>query len=79
MFIPMNKICLYGIFCVPGFIYGILYLLYCSMAERKGLQEGINHSAHFWGAMFGVGFSILVYPSVVPAFIQQIMDWKIFW
>ncbi|GAA4331534.1 rhomboid family intramembrane serine protease [Flaviaesturariibacter amylovorans] len=53
---------------IPGFIYGPLYLILSSYLDRRG-GDNINHSAHFWGALFGVGFIIIVgaiagYPAV---------------
>ena len=43
---------------IPGFIFGPLYLL-CSFYLDKRGGDNINHSAHIWGAMFGVVFIII--------------------
>lgn len=43
---------------IPGFIFGPLYLaLSAYMAKRGG--DNVNHSAHFWGAVWGVVFVII--------------------
>lgn len=43
---------------IPGFVFGPLYLaLSAYMAKRGGDQ--INHSAHFWGSVFGIVFLIV--------------------
>jgi membrane associated rhomboid family serine protease len=43
---------------IPGFIFGPLYLVLSAyMAKRGG--DNINHSAHFWGAVWGVVFVII--------------------
>lgn len=43
---------------IPGFIFGPLYLfLSVYMAKRGG--DNVNHSAHFWGAIWGVVFIIV--------------------
>ncbi|MFZ6023378.1 MAG: rhomboid family intramembrane serine protease [Bacteroidota bacterium] len=43
---------------IPGFIFGPLYLaLSAYMAKRGG--DNVNHSAHFWGAVWGVVFVIV--------------------
>ncbi len=43
---------------IPGFIFGPLYLgLSVYMAKRGG--DNVNHSAHFWGAVWGVVFVIV--------------------
>jgi membrane associated rhomboid family serine protease len=77
LFNPMAGL---GLFFIPiyiaGFIFGILYLFISQMMERRG-QDNINHSAHIFGALFGVGFTILAckvfsdYP-VLQGFIDQI-------
>jgi membrane associated rhomboid family serine protease len=43
---------------IPGFIFGPLYLLISVWLDRRG-GDNINHSAHFWGALFGVLFVIV--------------------
>jgi membrane associated rhomboid family serine protease len=43
---------------IPGFIFGPLYLILSAyMAKRGG--DHINHSAHFWGAVWGIVFVII--------------------
>ncbi|MEQ1678821.1 MAG: rhomboid family intramembrane serine protease [Chitinophagaceae bacterium] len=44
---------------IPGFIYAPLYLLISAWMERQG-GGNINHSAHIWGAIFGIAFIIVV-------------------
>ena len=43
---------------IPGFIFGPLYLI-CSFYLDKRGGGNINHSAHIWGALFGVVFIII--------------------
>jgi membrane associated rhomboid family serine protease len=43
---------------MPGFIFGILYLAVSSYLDRKG-GGNINHSAHIWGALYGISFLII--------------------
>jgi len=42
---------------IPGYIFGPLYLLLSSMLGRQN-RDNINHSAHIWGALYGLGFTI---------------------
>lgn len=42
---------------LPGIILGIAYLMYSSYMDKKG-GDNIGHNAHFWGAVFGVVFTI---------------------
>jgi membrane associated rhomboid family serine protease len=43
---------------IPGFIFAPLYLLISAMMDRKG-GSNINHSAHIWGAIYGLVFIII--------------------
>ena len=43
---------------IPGFVFGPLYLIISAYLDRKG-GSNINHSAHIWGALFGVAFLII--------------------
>ena len=44
---------------VPGFIFGFLYLGISSYLDKKG-GGNINHSAHNWGALYGIAFLIVM-------------------
>ncbi len=59
---------------IPGFIFGVLYLWYSSYAARRG-GDNIDHTAHFFGAVFGFFFPILLRPSLFVEFFQQLRDW----
>jgi membrane associated rhomboid family serine protease len=43
---------------IPGFIFGILYLVISSVLDKRG-GGNINHSAHIWGALYGISFLIV--------------------
>ncbi|MFY8025390.1 MAG: rhomboid family intramembrane serine protease [Sediminibacterium sp.] len=45
-------------FHIPGFIFGPLYLILSAYLAKKG-HGNINHSAHIWGAIFGIVFVII--------------------
>lgn len=42
---------------IPAWIFGILYLVISSYMGRRG-RDNINHSAHIWGALFGIAFLV---------------------
>ena len=44
---------------IPGFIFAPLYLILSAWMDRKGTGN-INHSAHIWGAVYGLAFTLLV-------------------
>ncbi|MBL0882059.1 MAG: rhomboid family intramembrane serine protease [Chitinophagaceae bacterium] len=43
---------------IPGFIFGPLYLVLSAYMAKSG-GDNINHSAHFWGAVWGIVFVIV--------------------
>jgi membrane associated rhomboid family serine protease len=59
MFFPLVGV---GLFFIPvfiaGFLFGILYLLISGWLDKRG-GGSINHSAHIFGALFGIGFTIV--------------------
>jgi membrane associated rhomboid family serine protease len=56
---------------IPGFIFGIAYLWYSSYAARLG-GDNIDHTAHFFGAVFGFFFPVLLEPGLLPRFFEQL-------
>ena len=63
---------------IPGFLFGIIYLVVSWWLDRKG-GGSINHSAHIWGALFGVIFFIIAsklfsdYP-VLDHFVESVKN-----
>ena len=58
---------------IPGFIFGPLYLLISAYMDRKG-GDNINHSAHIWGALFGLGYLIVASYAVGYPVIQNAIE-----
>jgi membrane associated rhomboid family serine protease len=56
---------------VPAIIYAVLYVGYSIYMDRQG-RGNINHSAHLWGAAYGVVFTVLVDKSVLPGFLDEL-------
>ncbi|MFN0049439.1 MAG: rhomboid family intramembrane serine protease, partial [Cytophagales bacterium] len=72
---PLDKIYIFFIpIGIPGFIYGIIYLIYTSYLAKQS-NDHVNHFAHFGGAIIGVLFTIVIYPPSVDLFIDQIKTW----
>lgn len=79
LFDPISGV---GLFFIPiyiaGFIFGFIYLLISHYLDKRG-QDHINHSAHIYGALYGIVFTIVVaklfseYP-VLSVFIDQIKN-----
>ena len=69
---PMGKIYFFFIpIGIPSWIFGILYLFYSAYMGRRG-DDNIGHFAHFWGAVFGVVFTMFINHDYVSRFYQQL-------
>jgi len=58
---------------IPGFIFGPLYLLISIYLDKRG-GDNINHSAHIWGAVYGVLFVIVAGKLVGYDAIREFID-----
>jgi membrane associated rhomboid family serine protease len=74
---PLNKI---GFFVIPpiipGFIFAPVYLIISQILEKRQ-ADNVNHSAHIWGALYGMAFLIVAAYAfsdykVVSMFIEQV-------
>jgi membrane associated rhomboid family serine protease len=69
---PQGKIYLFFIpIGIPAPIFGILYLVYSAYMAKKGTSI-IGHSAHFWGAIFGIAFTIAIKPEFLTLFLNHL-------
>lgn len=69
---PYGTIYLYFI-PVPGILLGIGYLIYSRiMGERNA--DNIGHDAHFWGAVYGFVFPIILNPSLLGRFFRELIS-----
>jgi len=72
LFQPLNKIgIIFFPIGIPGFIFGLLYLLY-SMYMAKHGNDNVGHYAHFYGAVFGFIFPVVLKPELFAHFLHQI-------
>jgi membrane associated rhomboid family serine protease len=75
MISPMSKI---AFFFIPmrGWIFGVLLLgvsYYLIRRKRTtDYSDNISHESHFWGALFGVVFTVIIKPSLLLEFIDKI-------
>lgn len=71
---PMGGVYLFFIpIEIPSPVFGILYLIYSASMARRG-RDNIGHDAHFWGAIFGVVFTIALKPSLFMLFIDELLN-----
>jgi len=73
MFNPMAGMGLLFIpFHIPSWMFGLLYLGYSYFMAQKG-QDNIGHDAHFFGALFGIMFTVLLNYKIGIAFVNTIL------
>jgi membrane associated rhomboid family serine protease len=58
---------------VPAVVYAVLYLAYTVYMDRQRADR-INHSAHLWGALYGIVITALIEPRVLGAFLRQLLQ-----
>ena len=56
---------------VPAFIFAGLYISYSVWMDKRG-GDNINHSAHLWGALYGVMFTVLQEPMLAGQFLRRL-------
>lgn len=72
VFNPWSIIKIFGAFPIPAVIYGVLYLIFCVYMSKRG-GDNVNHDAHFWGALFGVGFTVALVAAMRPELFDFIL------
>jgi membrane associated rhomboid family serine protease len=56
---------------IPAYLFGLIFLgIEYYLGKRN--NDNVGHDAHFWGAVFGAVFTIILKPSLFSDFIQQI-------
>lgn len=76
--IILNPTMLMGLIFIPlyvaGFIFGIIYLAVSYWLDKKNTGT-VNHSAHIWGALYGIVF-LLVFAKLFSDFplVQEFID-----
>ncbi|MBI5857477.1 MAG: rhomboid family intramembrane serine protease [Sphingobacteriales bacterium] len=73
VFNPWGSIYIYGAIKISAFVYAILYIFYCVAMSRRG-GDNINHDAHLWGSVFGLGFTITLIAAMQPWMFDIILE-----
>lgn len=69
---PWSILLLFFILPLPAIVFAPLYIVYSIWMDKKG-GDKINHSAHLWGALYGMAFALAVEPRLGPHFVQALM------
>ncbi|WP_140908641.1 rhomboid family intramembrane serine protease [Cognatiluteimonas lumbrici] len=58
---------------VPAILYAVFYVVYSIRMDRQG-TDNVNHSAHLWGAGYGVLFTLMMEPRVGSHFLAALFN-----
>lgn len=56
---------------VPAIVYAVFYVAYSIYMDQRS-SDNVNHSAHLWGAAYGVAFTLLMEPRLVSLFLSSL-------
>jgi membrane associated rhomboid family serine protease len=73
VFDPWSSIYLYGALKISALLYAVLYIVYCVTMSKRG-GDNINHDAHLWGSLFGLGFTIALIAAMQPVLFAYILE-----
>ncbi len=75
MISPLSQISIF-FFPMKGWLAGSLLLgiSYYLIRRKKtsNYSDNISHESHFWGALYGVAFILILRPSILKSFIAQV-------
>lgn len=60
----------------PAILFGVGYIAYSIWADRTNRADGIGHSAHLYGALWGVVFFFVTQPEMISHFFESLMQPK---
>lgn len=70
---PWHLLYFFAIIPVPAIIFAAGYVAYSLFAQRRA-ADNINHTAHLWGAAFGIIATIIIEPNVIDHFFRQLLN-----
>jgi len=56
---------------IPAIVFGPLYLAYSVYMSKKG-TDNVGHDAHFYGAIFGIVYTLAINPSFGARFLDAV-------
>lgn len=58
---------------VPAILYAVFYVGYSIWMDRQG-TDNVNHSAHLWGAGYGLLFALMMEPRLWSNFLARLLN-----
>ena len=72
LFEPWTTLLIFFVPC-PAIVYAVLYVAYSIWLDKKG-GDNVNHSAHLWGAAYGIIATLIIQPNVLNYFVAKIFS-----
>jgi membrane associated rhomboid family serine protease len=63
---------------VPAFIFGGLFLMYSYYQSQGESGDNVNHTAHFYGSVVGIVYTMIENPFSIINFFEELINWRIF-
>lgn len=73
LFAPWQTIYLFAVVPIPAILFAVAYTAYSIYADRRGTGN-TNHSAHLYGAIFGVVATLVIEPQLIGHFIAALLN-----
>lgn len=73
LFAPWQTIYLFAVVPIPAILFAVAYTAYSIYADRRGTGN-TNHSAHLYGAIFGVVATLAIEPQLIGHFITALLN-----
>ena len=73
LFAPWQTIYLFAVVPIPAILFAVAYTAYSIYADRRGTGS-TNHSAHLYGAIFGVVATLAIEPQLIGHFIAALLN-----
>lgn len=74
---PFSTILLMVIIPMPALAFAALFLAYSLFRTYNPGQDGINHSAHLYGALVGMVFLLVTLPGSAMSFVETLQNhWR---
>jgi membrane associated rhomboid family serine protease len=70
---PTNMLGFMIVIPIPAIVFGVLYIWYEKRMAEQGINDGIGHDAHYYGALFGVVATLVFKPAFFMNFVSQIL------
>ncbi|MFC0821334.1 rhomboid family intramembrane serine protease [Moraxella marmotae] len=73
LFAPWNTLYLFAVLPIPAIVFAVAYVAYSIYMDRRGGSRS-NHTAHLFGAIFGVVATIAAEPAVLLHFLHRLIN-----